>query len=245
MLCKRHCSGVKPAVNNFRYTVHVFATVRALNGYSINIWTVKFYFCRFRISTLFSQLCTASDRFHMTALTLPYIQRCSPVTVTGNTPILNVLQPVTETSFSNGFRNPVYSSIVANQIIFDCCHFDEPGLSCIVDQRSITSPAMWIAMLKFRCVKKQSFFFQVFQYHWICLFHKYTFIRCLFCHLTFAVYQLNKRKVISTSYLGIIFTKCRCDMNHTGTIGQCNVISTCDKVAFFVLFLTDIYRTVE
>ena len=162
MLCKRHCSGIEPAVDNFRYTVHIFTTVRAFDGYSIDIRTVKFYFCSLRISALLSQLCAASDGFHMTTLTLPYVQRSSPVTVTGNPPVLNVLQPVTETSFSDGFRNPVYGSVVANQIIFDCCHFDEPGFSCIVDQRSITSPAVWVAMLKFRCVKEQTFFFQIF-----------------------------------------------------------------------------------
>ena len=162
MLCKWHCSGVEPAVDYFRYTVHVFATVWTLDGDSIDIRTVKFYFCCFRIPTLLSQLCTASDGFHMTALTLPYVQRSSPVTVTGNTPVLDILQPVTETSFTDGFRNPVYCSIVAHQIVFDCCHLDKPGFSCVIDQWCITSPAVRITVLEFRGIKEQSFFFQIF-----------------------------------------------------------------------------------
>ena len=46
MLCKWHCSGVEPAVDNFRYTVHGLAAIRAGEGHGIDIWTVKLYFCR-------------------------------------------------------------------------------------------------------------------------------------------------------------------------------------------------------
>ena len=92
----------------------------------------------------------------MTTFTFPDVQRSSPVTVTGNTPVLNVLQPVAETSFSDTFRDPVDGVVVADQIIFDCCHLDEPGFAGIVDQWSITSPAMWIFMFKLRCIKQQT-----------------------------------------------------------------------------------------
>ena len=45
MLCKWHCTGIEPAVDNFRYTLHGLAAVRAGEGHSIDIWTVKFYLC--------------------------------------------------------------------------------------------------------------------------------------------------------------------------------------------------------
>ena len=43
MLCKRHCAGVKPAVNNLRYSLHGLTTVRTNHGNLINIRSVQFY----------------------------------------------------------------------------------------------------------------------------------------------------------------------------------------------------------
>ena len=162
MLCKWHCSRVEPAVNYFRYTVHLFSTFRTLDGDFINIRSVQLYSLGCFISAHLEEFLTASDGVHMSAFTFPDVQRSSPVTVTGNTPVLYVLQPVTETSFSDTFRNPVDGVVVADQIIFDCCHLDEPGFTGIVDQRSITSPTVWIFMLKFRSIKQQASCIQIF-----------------------------------------------------------------------------------
>ena len=41
MLCERHCTGVEPAVDNLRYTVHFFSAVRAGDHYIIDKRTVK------------------------------------------------------------------------------------------------------------------------------------------------------------------------------------------------------------
>ena len=98
----------------------------------------------------------------MSTLTLPDIQWCSPVTVTADSPVLNVLDPVTETSFTDTFRNPVNCVIISDQIFANCCHLDEPGLTCIVDQWSITSPAVRIAMLELRCIIEKSSCIQIF-----------------------------------------------------------------------------------
>ena len=54
----------------------------------------------------------------MTTAALPDIQRSSPVTVTADTPVLNILKPVTETAFSDALRNPVDGIVVADQILF-------------------------------------------------------------------------------------------------------------------------------
>ena len=156
MLCKRHCSGIEPAVDDFRYTMHGLAAVRAGESHIIDIRAVQFYLCVFRISTPLGKFRTASDAFLMAALTFPYRKRCSPVTVSGNTPVLYIFQPVTETSFSDGFRDPVYRIVVADQILFYFCHLDEPGFSRVVDQRGVTSPAVRILMLELRCLKEQS-----------------------------------------------------------------------------------------
>ena len=74
MLCKRHCSGIKPAVNNLRNTAHGLAAVRTCKCYGVNIRTMKLYLGILRIATSLRQLCTASDRLlSAAALTLPDI----------------------------------------------------------------------------------------------------------------------------------------------------------------------------
>ena len=153
VLCEWHCSGIEPAVDNLWYTVHFFATVRAFKGNCINIRTMKFYLCILRISASLCKFCTASDALLMSTFTLPYRKWCSPVTVTGDTPVLDILKPVTETSFSDGIRDPVYSIVVADQVIFDCSHFDKPGFSCVIDEWCVTSPAVRIFMLELRSIE--------------------------------------------------------------------------------------------
>ena len=153
MLCKWHCSGIEPAVDYFRYTMHFFSTIRTFECNCIDIRTMKFYFGIIWITASLREFCAASDTLLMTTLTLPYRKWCSPVTVTGNTPVLDILKPVTKTSFSDGLRNPVYGVIVADQVIFDCSHLDEPGFSCVVDERCVTSPAVRIFMLELRSIE--------------------------------------------------------------------------------------------
>ena len=41
MLCKRHGTGIKPAVDDLRHTVHGLAAVRAVKGHFIDIRTMK------------------------------------------------------------------------------------------------------------------------------------------------------------------------------------------------------------
>ena len=54
------------------------------------------------------------------------IQWSSPVTVTADTPVLDIFKPVTKTSFTDAFRNPVDSIVICDQVIFNFCHLDEP-----------------------------------------------------------------------------------------------------------------------
>ena len=173
----------------------------------------------------------------MSAFTLPNIQRCTPVTVTADSPVLNILKPVSETSFSNTFRNPVDRVVICDQVIFYSRHFDEPGLTCVVDQRSITSPAVRIAVLKFRSVKEKPSLIQIFEYHRIRFLHEYSCKWSLCSHISFFVYQLYKWKFIISSDIRIVFTKCRRNVNHSCTICQCYIIIACHIKCFFVLFL--------
>ena len=172
-----------------------------------------------RIAASFCKCFPASDGFLMSAaFALPDIQRSSPITVTGNCPVLNVLQPVAKTALADGLRNPVDGIIIADQILLDRCLADIPALSCVINQRGITSPAMRIFMLEFRCVKQLALRIQILDNLRICLFNKDSCIRSLFGKFTLAIDKLYKWEVIISANLGIVLTKCRCDMNDTGTV---------------------------
>ena len=146
MLCKRHCTGIKPAVNYFRYTMHGTCRISDISWSDASMYgrCSSMVFRHFHPLSFQITPDDAANRFHMSALAFPDIQRCSPVSVTADAPVLYILQPVAETAFSNAFRDPVDGIIVADQVILYCSHLDEPGFSCVVDQRCIATPAMRI-----------------------------------------------------------------------------------------------------
>ena len=115
-----------------------------------------------RISGKLRQLFFASHCYLLSAVRAdPDIKRSSPVSVTGNSPVLDIFKPVSETSLSHGGGNPVYLLIVLNKTVPDLGHFDKPGLSCIVKKGCIASPAMGIVMLKLRCAKENASFIKI------------------------------------------------------------------------------------
>ncbi len=187
MLCERHGAGIEPAVDNLRYTVHLFTAFRALDGHCVDVWAVKLDVIR-AVVGFFFQLFDTADAVLMATFTLPYRKRSSPVTVSGKSPVLNIFQPVAKASFSDAFRNPVNGVVVADQILFYCSHADEPGFTCIVDQRSIASPAVRVAVLEQRRIKQKVFILECLQNGHICFLAESTCPRSFLGHLTFFVY---------------------------------------------------------
>ena len=112
---------------------------------------MKLHSFRFLVTASLKKFLAAADGFHMAALAFPYIERCSPVTVSADSPVLNIFQPVAEAAFSDTLRDPVDRVVIPDQILFNCSHLDKPGFSCIVDKWCIASPAVGIAVFKFRC----------------------------------------------------------------------------------------------
>ena len=49
----------------------------------------------------------------------PNVEGSTPITVTADTPILNMLKPFTKTALADRLRNPVYSIIIFNELYFD------------------------------------------------------------------------------------------------------------------------------
>ena len=91
----------------------------------------------------------------MTAIALPDIKGCAPISVAGDTPVLNILKPVAETALANAFGNPVNGVVVADKVILNIGHFYKPGFTGIVDKGSITAPAIGIIVLKLRRIEKK------------------------------------------------------------------------------------------
>ncbi len=89
------------------------------------------------------------------AFAFPHIQRCAPVTVPADTPVLDIFQPVSETALADALRDPVDRMVVADQVLFHRCHLDEPGFSRVVDQRRAASPAVGITVLEFGRIEQQ------------------------------------------------------------------------------------------
>ena len=119
MLCEGHCAGVKPAVDNLRHTLHGLAALGTGDGHLVDIRTMELNLCRVHIAALLSQLRTAADALEVSALALPDVQWSTPVAVTGDRPVLNILQPVAETALADGLGNPVYCIVIADQVIAD------------------------------------------------------------------------------------------------------------------------------
>ena len=162
MLRKRHRAGVKPAIDDLRHAAHRLSAMGTGNLHLINIRAVQFDIRRLCLSAQLRKLFPASDGELVPAvLTLPDVQRRAPVTVSGNTPVLDILQPVSETALADGFRNPVDGMVVRHQLVAHLGHLDKPRLPRVIDERRVAPPAVRVVVLKFGRVKEQPLILQI------------------------------------------------------------------------------------
>ena len=95
--------------------------------------------------------------------------------------------------------------LLQDHIVLHCSHLDEPGLSRIVDERGITSPAVRILMLKLRRVEKLApCASRSFSTPPGLLFHENAGIRRLLGQFTLSVYKLHERQVIFSADIRIV-----------------------------------------
>ena len=73
VLRKRHGSGVEPAVNHLRHTLHGLAAFRTGECHFVDIRPVKLHRLRLLVAGQSCKLLTAAHALHMPALTLPDI----------------------------------------------------------------------------------------------------------------------------------------------------------------------------
>ena len=230
-LCKRHCTRVKPTVDNFRNSVHFFTAFRTLNSYSVNKRSVKFDFIR-TVIRHWLKFFDRTDCVSVTAFTFPNIKRSTPITVTAYTPILYVFKPSTETSFTDCLRNPINCIVIFNKVVLNVCHLDKPSITCIVDKRCITSPTERIAVFKLRRIEQLTSFFKIYKNFFINIFTECTCPRCFLSHFTLTVNKLYERQVVLSADIRVVLTECRSDMNDT-----CTVCKSYITVASYIISL--------
>ena len=174
----------------------------------------------------------------VSALTLPYIKGSAPVSVSGNTPVLNIFQPVAETSRTYIFRYPVDGVVISDKPVSYVGHFDEPGISCVIDKRRVASPAVRIFMLKLWCSKQLALCIKVFENMRVGIFYKHSPIRCFSCHIALCINKLYKRKVIVSAYPCVVLTESRSDMNYTRTVGHGYIVVAGHKMTLLALLFS-------
>ena len=170
----------------------------------------------------------------MSALALPDIERGSPVTFAADAPVLDILDPVAETSLADTLRDPVMVLLLAIRSSLTAVIFNEPGFTRIVDERRVASPAVRVAVLKLRRVEEQP-----------------SCVQSLILPDRFLYKQSGERRGFRHVFLfhlravqkaGRIFflhsrrlTECRGNVYDSGTVGQRYIRITCHVECFLVL----------
>ena len=92
-------------------------------------------------------------------------------------------------------------------------------------------------MLEFRSFEQLSVFIKVNKNILIGILNELACIRSIFRKFTLTVNKLYKRKIVLTSYIRIVFTKCRCNMYNTCTICHSNV-----RITYYVMSLLTLLK---
>ena len=217
VLCEGHSAGVEPAVYYLGYALHLLAAFGALDGHGVDVRAVKLYILGAVVGHR-PELLDRTYRMAAAALALPYNERSTPVTVARDAPVLNVFQPVAETSLTDILRVPVYRRVVRYQPVLDGGHLNEPAVAGVVYQRRLAAPAVGVLMLELGCGEKLAFAVKVFEHLGVCLLHEESRVGGLSGHIACAVNELNEGQVILSADVRVVLTECGSDMNDTGTV---------------------------
>ncbi len=176
----------------------------------VHVRPVQLHACIYVLDGFVSQFLTASDALQMSAVAAPDRNRRAPVSRSGNSPVLNICDPVAEALLAYEWREPVDAVVVGNQVILQLAHFDVPAWLSIVDQRRAAAPAVWIVMLQL-CLGVDfvligqpfdDFYVQAF------LHNKMTFPRCRRVASSL-VYRLQHRQFVFAAALVVVFAEGR------------------------------------
>lgn len=117
---------------------------------------------------------------------------------------------------------PVSLLVVGEEVILQCCDLNEPTMDCLVNERSVGSPAVRIIMLKRGVYNQMTSFFKVLSNHFVSILDIYSCVVGYFaCEETIIV---NGDRGISRfddtvvdTHLVVVLTKTRSRVNNTST----------------------------
>ena len=246
VLGEGHGAGVEPAVDDFGDTLHLAAAVRALQLHAVHIGTVEFDVIR-ALDGFFLQFLDGTDAVSATAVrALPDVERGTPVTVTGQAPVLDVLEPVAEPAFADGLRDPVDGVVVSDEVVTDVGHLDEPGLSGVVDERRVAAPAERVVMLELRRVVEFAFLVEVHEDFRVGVLDEHAGVGSLGFQFTLLVDHLDEGKVIVAADASVVFTESGSDVDDAGTVIHGDVGVAGDEEALLALFVGEgLFEVVE
>ena len=237
VLGERHGAGVEPAVDDFGDSLHLAAAVRALDLHAVHIGTVEFDVVR-AVDAFLLQFLDGTDAVSAAAVrALPDVERGAPVAVTGQAPVLDVLEPVAEPAFADAGRDPVDGVVVADEVVADLGHLDEPGLSGVVDERRVAAPAERVVMLELRRVEQFAFLLEVLQDRQVGVLDEEAGVRGLFLHVTGFVDHLDEGQVVVSAHASVVFTEGGRDVDDPGTVGHGDIRVAGDEEALLALFV--------
>ena len=223
VLGKGHGAGVEPAVDDLGHTVHLLAAVGAGDGHLVHIGPVQLDVVGAILRHLL-QLRDAADGVAVAALTLPDVQRGTPIAVAADGPVLDVLQPVAKAALADAFGVPLDGVVVGNQLLLHVGHLDVPGLPGVVDKGGVAAPAEGVAVLELGRAEQQAPLIQILQDFLVGVLAEHAGPLGFTGHLALAVHQLHQGQAVLAAHLGVVLTKGRGDVHHAGAVGESDVI---------------------
>ena len=204
----------------------------------------------------FRQFLAGTDRKLFAAVrALPDIEGRTPVAVSRDRPVLNVLNPVAEASLTDGLRNPVDLFVVPHEIVAHRGHLDEPGLARIVDERRSAAPAVRVVVLHLRGGKEQASLLEVLQHFRICrngALFDFLFgglaaharkLSGLRLHPSLVIHHLDKGRIVAATHARIVLTEGRGNVDNAGTVRHRDILVRVDKESLFMLARRRFRRT--
>ena len=206
-LCKRHCTGVKPAVDDLGYAVHRPAALFTRERDCIDVRTMQLNICG-TLRLKLAQLSDRANRMLMPAVAFPDIERRAPIAVAADAPVLHMLDPVAKAPLSDGLWNPVDRRIVCNKRIAHRRHADEPRGARVVDQRRIAAPAMRIAVCKLGGFEELAALFEILENQRVGILYEDPRPIRLLRHLALVVDELDERHIVLAADAVIVLAEC-------------------------------------
>ena len=180
VLCVWHSARIEPYIDEVEFALHGFAG-RGDEGDRVHVRTVKIndrrivvllaviaHFvvrprvrfheaCLHRFLDFIEQFCDGTDtNFLGTIFGTPDRQRRSPITRTGEIPVVEVIEPLAETSCSSRFGLPVDGLVESNHLLAGHGGFDEPRVERVVEDGFVGTPAMGVRVHVFLCAEETS-----------------------------------------------------------------------------------------